>query len=247
MGIPVDMLTTECVMAGMETAIHEKTHGFTLCFSNVNSIVEAQRNPQFQQALRNATISVPDGMPLVWLGRLKEYPIRRRVYGPELMLGFCAVAEKKEYRHFFYGGSPGTPEKLKEVLLRKFPNLQVVGAYSPPFRSLTAEEDEQIVEMINRAAPDVVWVGLGAPKQEIWMQEHRTRLQVPVLAGVGAAFDFFTGRVKQAPPWMRDHGLEWLYRLLQEPGRLWRRYLIGNAKFLYYLLLEQTGLKRFES
>lgn len=204
--------------------------------SNVNSIVVAQENPYYATVIRGADLSVPDGMPLVWLLRLKGHQIKDRVYGPDLMLLLCEEAAKKGWRCFLYGGAPGVPEQLKEVLEKRFPGLNIVGTYSPPFRELTADEDREICRMINDTKPDILWVGLGSPKQDIWMYEHREKLDVSVMHGVGAAFDFLTGRVKQAPRWMMNAGLEWLFRLFQEPRRLWRRYTLTNAKFIYYLL-----------
>lgn len=206
--------------------------------TNVSSIVNAKENPYYGQVLEHADLSVPDGMPLVWLLRLKGHPIRDRVYGPDLMLLLCEQAAKKGWRCFLYGGAPGVPEQLKEVLQKRFPGLNVVGVYSPPFRALAPEEDDEICRMINAARPDIVWVGLGSPKQDIWMYEHREKLDVAVMHGVGAAFDFLTGRVKQAPRWMMDAGLEWLFRLFQEPRRLWRRYTVSNLKFIIYLAID---------
>jgi N-acetylglucosaminyldiphosphoundecaprenol N-acetyl-beta-D-mannosaminyltransferase len=162
------------------------------------------------------------------------------------MLKFCEIAACKGYKQFFYGGAVGVPQKLQEALTERFPGLQVVGAYSPPFRPLTPEEDQNVVRMINESGADVVWVGLGAPKQEWWMAKHLGQITAPVMVGVGAAFDFHTGRVRQAPPWMQERGLEWLYRLYREPRRLWKRYLMSNSLFVWYLLLEKIGLKRWE-
>ena len=184
-------------------------------------------------------------MPLVWLGRLRGFPLKRRVYGPELMLEFCRATVRKGYRHFFYGGTPGVADELAAKLARQFPGLQVVGVFSPPFRPLTPDEDAQVARRIRDAQPDVLWVGLSTPKQERWMYEHRESVEAPVMVGVGAAFDLNTGRLRQAPRWMREHGLEWLWRLLMEPRRLWRRYLLGGAEFVWWVVLEFVGLKKF--
>lgn len=203
--------------------------------ANVNSLVSAQEDAHYKKAILAADLSLPDGMPLVWLLRAKGHPIKDRVYGPDLMLMLCAVAAKRGWRCFLYGGAPEVPEQLRDVLVRRCPGLNIVGTYSPPFRQLSPSEDAQICEMINATKPDIVWVGLGSPKQDIWMYEHRDRLDVSVMHGVGAAFDFLTGRVRQAPRWMMNAGLEWLFRLFQEPKRLWRRYTVTNLKFIYYL------------
>jgi N-acetylglucosaminyldiphosphoundecaprenol N-acetyl-beta-D-mannosaminyltransferase len=170
-----------------------------------------------------------------------------RVYGPDLMLAVCEHSAKRGYRHFFYGGAPGVTEKLAVQLRSRFPGLQVAGTYSPPFRPLTPEEDREVVERINSSQPDIVWVGIGAPKQERWMAEHVGRLCAPVLIGVGAAFDFHGGLKKQAPRWMQKSGLEWSFRLMSEPRRLWRRYLVNNPFFLWLIFLQALGRKSGET
>ncbi len=184
-------------------------------------------------------------MPVVWMLRWQGFKNVQRVYGPDLLQAACARSLETGWRHYFYGGAPQVAEKLKDKLCADYPGLQVVGMESPPFRPLTAEEDEDAVQRIRQARPDIVWVGLGAPRQDFWMAEHLDRLGVPVLVGVGAAFDFLSGAKPQAPLWMRRSGLEWLFRLATEPRRLWRRYLIGNPRFLYLCLLQRLGLKRF--
>jgi N-acetylglucosaminyldiphosphoundecaprenol N-acetyl-beta-D-mannosaminyltransferase len=246
LAVPIDACTIANVIAKSEEWICDKQCSHFIVFNNANGIVLASQNQSFRRAAVEADLSVPDGMPLVWLGRWKGFPIRRRVYGPEFLLEFCQQTEKKGYRHFFYGGHTGVPEKVTQSLKEKFPGIVIAGCYSPPFRPLTPEEEAVIERMINESRADILWVGLGAPKQEIWMEQHRRRLEVPVMAGVGAAFDFLAGRVSQAPLWMRENGLEWLYRLCREPRRLWRRYLVYNSLFLYYLFLEKTGLRKFE-
>jgi N-acetylglucosaminyldiphosphoundecaprenol N-acetyl-beta-D-mannosaminyltransferase len=189
---------------------------------------------------------VPDGMPVVWIGRFRGYHLPRRVYGPELMLRFCQETASVGYRHYLLGGAPGVPEQLAQSLEKSCPGMVIAGMYSPPFRPATVKEDAAIVEDINRAAPDVLWVGLGTPKQELWMHQHRDQLRVPVILGVGAAFDFLSFRKRQAPVWMRERGLEWMFRLLQEPLRLWKRYLVYGSEFVFLVALELLGLRRFE-
>jgi len=213
--------------------------------TNVHTVMECQRDPALKRIHNRSGMTTPDGMPLVWLSRLHGHRHVSRVYGPDLLIAVCQESIRAGYRHFFYGGAEGVPEALAAALLRRFPGLVVAGTYSPPFRPLTPEEDEQIVAMINRARPDIVWVGLGAPKQEYWMAEHVGRLEAPVMVGVGAAFDFHSGRKKQAPRWMQRSGLEWLFRLLTEPRRLWRRYLINNPLFLWLVALQLLGLRRY--
>lgn len=226
------------LVAQMERWIRNRAGCHSIAATSMHGIVEAQRDPTFKEALNSTDLVVPDGMPLVWLGRRAGCQLPRRVYGPDLMLAFCEQTAGHGYRHFFYGGEPGVAERLAESLRRRFPALEVCGTFSPPFRPLCPEEDQEIGTMICRAAPDVLWVGLGTPRQERWMREHRDKLNVPVLVSVGAAFDLLSGRRNQAPRYMREHGLEWLFRLVQEPRRLWRRYLIGGVRFGVYLALD---------
>lgn len=245
LGVRVDAVQIGGVVVQMEHWIEERGGGRFVAVTGMHGVVEAQHDSTFKNVLNAADLVVPDGMPLVWLGRLRGQSLQRRVYGPELMLAFCQASAPRGYRHFFFGGAPGVPEQLADVFRQRFPGFRVVGTYSPPFRPLTPQENEEITGRIREAAPDILWVGLSTPKQEQWMYEHRERLSVPVLVGVGAAFDFHTGRVRQAPAWMREHGLEWLFRLIQEPRRLWRRYIIYGAKFSWWVTLELLGLKRF--
>jgi N-acetylglucosaminyldiphosphoundecaprenol N-acetyl-beta-D-mannosaminyltransferase len=206
---------------------------------NAFSLVTAQEDQAYRNAVSNADLVVPDGMPLVWLLRLRGNWNAERVYGPDLMLLLCEEASKRGWRCYLYGGQPGVPELLKEKLTARFPGLLIVGTLSPPFRALTPEEDQEFCAKINSAQPDILWVALGGPKQDTWMFEHRDRLKVPVMHGVGAAFDFLTGRIPQAPRWMMNAGLEWLFRLIMEPRRLWKRYTITNLKFLYYVVTRE--------
>jgi len=210
----------------------------------MHGITETQYDPSFKQMLNSADLVVADGMPLVWLGRWHGHAMRRRVYGPELMEIFCRETGAL-YRHYFYGGGPGVAERLAEILRQRY-GVRTAGTWSPPFRPLTEEEKVEVARRIEAAAPDVVWVGLSTPKQERWMYEHRSRLSVPLMAGIGAAFDFVAGTKKQAPAWVRESGLEWLFRLAQEPRRLWRRYLVMGSKFVWNVALELLRLRKFE-
>lgn len=210
----------------------------------VNDIMHAHRDPALRRMTNAAGMVTPDGMPLVFLSRWLGHAHVDRVYGPDLMLAASAMLAGRGCRAFYYGGAEGVAERLAEVMEARFPGLRTAGVYAPPFRALTPEEDAAIVAHINAAQPDVVWVALGCPKQTIWMAEHRDRLNAPVLIGVGAAFDFHTGRIPQAPRWMQRHALEWLFRLTTEPRRLWRRYLIHNPLFVWYVALQLVGLRR---
>jgi exopolysaccharide biosynthesis WecB/TagA/CpsF family protein len=245
LGVRTHAVQIGLVIDRMQEWIRERNGGHSIAATSMHGIVEAQHDPSFKEVLNETDLVVPDGMPLVWLGRREGHLLRRRVYGPDLLLAFCAESAGRNCRHFFYGGEPGVAERLAESLKTRFPGLNVVGTCSPPFRPLTAQEDAEIVGTIGRASPDVLWVGLGAPKQERWMHEHKDRLRVPVLVGVGAAFDLLSGKRKQAPCWVREHGFEWFFRLLQEPRRLWRRYLVYGAQFIAYVALESLRLKDF--
>jgi len=203
----------------------------------VHTMLECVDDRRMAAIINDSTMAVPDGMPLVWLGR-RAFPGAgvRRCYGPDLMLAVCEAGLQTGMRHCLYGGAPDVLELLEQNLKAKFPGLDVVERISPPFRDMTKSEKQYIANRINAARPDVVWVGLGTPKQDLWMGEFRGKLEAPVLIAVGAAFNFHAGRLAQAPPWMQRAGLEWLYRLLREPRRLWRRYLIGNQRFIWLLL-----------
>lgn len=200
-----------------------------VCVRDVNGIVESWKDPALADIHNRAGMVTPDGMPLVWLGRLAGHQHVDRVYGPDLMLALCAA--KPGYRHFFYGGGQGVADLLVARLRERFPQLNVAGTFTPPFRPLSEAERIETARLINAARPDIVWVGLSSPKQERWMAEMAPLLQVPVLIGVGAAFDFHAGLKPQAPRWIQRSGLEWLFRLATEPRRLWKRYLVGIPLF----------------
>jgi N-acetylglucosaminyldiphosphoundecaprenol N-acetyl-beta-D-mannosaminyltransferase len=246
LGVPVDAVQIPDAIARMEGWIAARGPSRYVAVTGMHGVSESRHDPAFRTILRDADLVVPDGMPLVWLGRFHGHDMARRVYGPELMLEFCRTTASHGLRHFFYGGADGVADALAAEMAARFPGLVVAGTFSPPFRPMTPEEDADIVRRINAAVADVLWVGLSTPKQERWMHAHRERVQVPVMIGVGAAFDMHTGRVKQAPVWMREHGLEWLFRLVQEPRRLWRRYVVLGSQFIANVTLELTGMRRFD-
>ena len=212
-----------------------------VCVTGVHGVMESQRDAELRRIHNEAGMVTPDGMPLVWLARRAGFSQVDRVYGPDLLLACSELSVRQGYRHFFYGGGAGVPELLAERLSRRFPGLRVAGTYSPPFRPLLPDEDDELVTRLNAAGADIVWVGLSTPKQERWMHEHRHRLMAPVLIGVGAAFDFHAGVKRQAPRWIQRSGFEWLFRLAQEPRRLWRRYSYNNVRFVAGLLRELFG------
>lgn len=221
-----------------------KRCGYVCCATAYNANL-ARRDLALRAAYNAALLTTPDGMPLVWLGRRHGHRTITRVYGPDLLLAVCDAGRAVGLRHFFYGGAPGVAAQLSTALTARFPGLAVVGTFTPPFRELTTDEFAALQNQIATAQPDVIWVGLSTPKQEKFMTANWERLDAAVLVGVGAAFDFHSGRVAQAPRWMQRSGLEWLHRLGTEPRRLWRRYLVHNPAFVLRTLAQLTGLRRY--
>jgi len=213
-----------------------------ICVASVHGVMEAQRDPELLRIFNQAVINTPDGMPLTWIGRLQGFAHMDRVFGPDFMLEICRLSGERGYRHFLYGGQPGVAEELSKRLQSKFPGLKIVGTLTPPFRDLTPEEEQEFARQIAQARPHIVWVGLGAPKQERFMAQYFLRFNVPLMIGVGAAFDFHTGRIHDCPRWIKRAGLQWLHRLVQEPGRLWRRYLLNNPAFLWQCLAKAPSM-----
>lgn len=207
--------------------------GDYICVSNVHTTVMASENDLYKAIQNGGILAIPDGGPLSTVGRYRGSTQMERTTGPSFMQ---EILKKGGYKHFFYGSKDDTLEKLSNNIKSNYPQSKIVGMYSPPFRELTEQEDKTIVDIINKAAPDFIWVGLGAPKQEIWMARHQGLVN-GLMVGVGAGFDYFAGNIKRAPTWMQNSNLEWLYRLVQDPKRLFKRYLITNAKFIYKILL----------
>lgn len=212
-------------------------------FCTVHSIVEGSRDERLRSVFGTG-LSFTDGMPLVWIARRRGAGFAERVCGPDVLASLCDRGRPLGFRHFFLGGAPGTPEALAESLGHQFPGLNTVGMHSPPFRELTPAEDDELVRSINAAHPDILWVGLGSPKQDFWAAAHLEWLDVPLVLAVGAAFDFQSGKLRRAPGWLRRIGLEWLFRLAMEPRRLFRRYLTTNLRFIYLLTREEIGRRR---
>lgn len=211
--------------------LRERGKGGYVCFSTVHMVMESHDRPDFGKRVNDADIVIPDGMPLVWMQKLQGRKDANRVRANDLMMSLMQYAADNGMKVGFYGGMPAVIEAIKKRAASELPNLKIVYAYSPPFRPLTDAEDVQIVDEINQADPDFLFMGLGCPKQETWMSEHSDRLKA-IMLGVGASFDFYAGNVKESPEWLGRLGLEWLYRLTQEPKRLWRRYLILNPRFM---------------
>ena len=216
------------------------------CFASANNVMQAHDSPEFRWIMNEADLVVPDGMPVVWALRLLGAQHATRVYGPDFTLRMLEVAARKGIPVGFYGASPATLEGLVRIVRARFPALEVPYAYSPPFRPLTTEEDEQVVRNINQSGARILFVGLGTPRQEYWMAAHKGRVQA-VMLGVGAAFDFIAGAKPQAPRWMMRIGLEWFFRLCTEPRRLWRRYLLQNPRFVSLFTLQLLGWRKFSA
>jgi N-acetylglucosaminyldiphosphoundecaprenol N-acetyl-beta-D-mannosaminyltransferase len=241
LGVRVDAVQIPDAVAHLRSWIDSRPSvSRFVAVTGMHGIAESRKSDNFKEILNAADLVVPDGMPLVWLGRTKGFELRRRVTGSELMDNFCRESGGT-YRHFFYGGAQGVAEELAHVMQKKY-GIVVAGTYTPPFRPLTEKEEKDFVSRVDDASPDILWVGLGTPKQERWMYEHSSTLKVPVMLGVGAAFDMNTGRLRRAPEWMREHGLEWFFRLLCEPRRLWRRYLITIPKAAWFVCMELINI-----
>lgn len=219
-----------------------QSHARFVAVTSMHGVAEARRDVAVRHVLNSADLVVADGTPLVWIGRTKGHRFRRRVSGCDLVDNFCRESGGA-YRHFFYGGIPCAAERLANTLRDRF-GILVAGTYTPPFRPLTNAEESELAAIVERASPDVLWVGLSTPKQETWMYQHRHKLKVPLMLGVGAAFDLNSGNVRRAPVWMRDHGLEWLFRLAAEPRRLWKRYLITIPRAFWFVGLELMGFSK---
>src|SRR4051794_11898288 len=232
LGIPLALTTYDQTLDWIDAAIAEQRRAY-ICVAATHTVMVCQEDPELREAVLGADFTVPDGQPLVWAMNALGRDLPSRVYGPTLMERACERAARTGVRMYLYGGrNQGALVQLALNLRRKYPGLQIVGGYAPPHRALTAEEEDAVTDEINRSHADVVWVGIGVPKQEKWMAHMRGRLDAPVLLGVGAAFDFLAGLVPQAPQWMQRLGLEWASRLAHEPRRLWPRYTRYNPRFV---------------
>ena len=243
LGVGVSAIDEAEAVAIIARWIADRTPQY-VCVTGVHGVMESQEDEALRGIHNRAGLVTPDGVPLVWLGRLAGHRGMQRVYGPDLMLACCAESERQGWRHFLYGGGAGVADLLADRLRARFPALEIVGTYTPPFRPLTEAEETDVERLIERSRADIVWVGLSTPKQERWMAAHVGRLAAPVLIGVGAAFDFHAGLKRQAPRWMQRSGLEWLFRLATEPRRLWRRYLANNPRFVWEIVRQRASVHR---
>lgn len=244
LGVGIHSLNLQSAVELMESAVISKVRGY-VCVTGVHGVIEAQDNPTYKRVLNNSFLTVPDTRPTVWVGRAQGCEGMEQVGGPYLILRFCQLSSQKGYSQFFYGGAPGVAEQLRDVLTRRYPGLKVVGTYTPPFRPLNREEESEISELLARLKPDITWIGLGAPKQELFMAQYLGKFDTTLMVGVGAAFDMYVGRIKLPPRWMVYAGLAWVHRFIQEPIRLWKRYLKVNPRFIWAITLQLLGLKNY--
>ena len=243
LGVGISVLNLSSVVSVLAAALESGQRGY-VTVTGVHGVIESQDDDALRGIHNRSLLSTPDGMPMVWMGRLAGHRTMGRVYGPDLMEAVFAWSARTGKTHFFYGGNPGVAEELQSRMQQMHPGLKVVGTYTPPFRPLTDAEHADLAEQVRRVRPDFLWVGLSTPKQERFMAAEIDRLEARILVGVGAAFDFHAGRVAQAPRWIQRSGFEWLYRLFKEPRRLWRRYLRNNPRFLWRIAGQLTGLRR---
>ena len=246
LGVKVHMVQMPEVIDRFEHWIEQRDGVKCVVATGMHGVMEARRDPGFKALLNSVDLLVPDGISLVWIGRLRGLKLKSRVSGADLMWKFLKVAEQKGYRNFFYGDTENTLSAMAAKLKESFPHLKIAGFHSPPFRELSQDEQDGDVAMLNDSGADVIWVGLGLPKQERWMIEFQDRLAAPVIVGVGASFKFISGQVPRAPSKVGQMGLEWLWRFIQEPKRLWRRVLIDGPRFVCHVLLELTGLRKYD-
>ena len=244
LGVGISAISMEQAIRATDTFLQGKGQSY-VCVTGVHGIMEAQQDSQFRETLNRSFLTTPDGMPTVWLGRAHGFKAMTRVYGPDYLLEVCNMSVERGYRHFLYGGKPGVAEQLRDSLISRFPDLQIVGTFTPPFRPLNPSEEAALQQQLMESGADILWCGLSTPKQERFMAYYHGKLPVRLMVGVGAAFDLLSGNLSEAPDWMKKSGLQWSYRLLKEPRRLWRRYLINNPRFIWLTLLQLTKCRRF--
>ena len=244
LGVGISAINLDSAVTTLASCLESNLSGY-VCVTGVHGVIESQFDEELRKIHNRSLLTTPDGMPMVWMGKLANQSAMDRVYGPDLMERVMAWSAKNGATHFFYGGNTGVAEALQQRLEQRFPGLKVVGTYTPPFGPLPAKDEADLRARLDQLKPDFFWVGLSTPKQERFMSTYITRLPVKIMLGVGAAFDFHAGRVKQAPRWIQRSGFEWLYRLIQEPRRLWRRYFRNNPLFAWKIAGQLSGLKKY--
>ena len=244
LGVGVHAVDMQSAVSLLGARIRSGGKGY-VCLAGVHGVMEAQRDPIMQSIFAKALLVAPDGMPTVWMGHMQGFRTMQRVFGPDLMIEIIGGEEFRNCVHFFCGGEPGIAERLRKAILRRFPWVQIAGTYSPPFRPMTATEEKELQSQVQALRPDIIWVGLSTPKQERFMARYLPVLDTKLMIGVGAAFLFHTGVIQDSPRWVKHAGLQWVHRLLQEPGKLWRRYLLNNPRFIFFALLQSIGFKHY--
>lgn len=245
LGVSVDASDMEGALARIGELLQSRSKGY-VCAIDVNGILSALNSSAVADVFEHAALALPDGTPTAWVGRAQGLRHMRPVTGPEIMQQIFARQQFTGRSHFFYGGNPGVADELAATLCRQYPWTKVAGTYTPPFRDLMSSEEAELVATINQCKPDIVWVGIGAPRQELFMRRMLPLLDTRLMFGVGAAFDFLTGRVRMCPPWIKRAGLHWLHRLAQDPARLWRRN-VRNTAFLWHIALQMTGMRDYRA
>lgn len=243
LGIEIDALDMKRAIARTRELLVAASSSY-VCVAGVHGVMEAQRSPELADAYDNAALTLPDGMPLVWVGQFQGHKSMQRVTGPDFMLEMFRRREFANLRHFLYGGDVGVAQQLQSILNKRFPHAHIMGAQTPPYRELTVEEEVSLIAQIRAVQPDIIWVGLGCPRQELFMQRYVKPFGAPVMVGVGAAFDYHTGRIRDSAEWVKKAGLQWLHRLIQDPRRLWKRYLRNNPAFVWRVTLQLLTERR---
>ena len=234
LGVQVEAVDMRRALVQIHDALASGTRGY-VCMTGVHGIMEAQRSPAVKCAFRDSLINLPDGMPTVWVGRMQGFSGMRRVAGPDVMLEVFRDRRFAKYSHFFYGGKPGIAEELAASLKHRFPWVRIAGTYTPPFRDLNAQEEWELIARVRHANPSIIWVGISSPRQELFMRKYLPQLETTLMFGVGAAFDFHTGRIRDCAGWIKHAGLQWLHRLMQDPKHLLWRYARNNPAFLWQI------------
>jgi len=243
LGVQVDAVNMDGALTHLSTVLQRGGKGY-VCVAGVHGVMEAQRDRRLLEVYADSEMTIPDGMPLVWVGRLQGHDAMRRVTGPDLMLEMMGRDEFAGFTHFLYGGRAGVAEELRERLSERFPRVRIVGTYTPPFGDLSKLEEHRFIEEIRELKPDMIWVGISCPRQEMFMARYLPLLETRLMFGVGAAFDYHTGRIRDCAAWIKLAGLQWLHRLWQDPRRLWRRYLRNNPAFLWHIAGQFLGVRR---
>jgi len=244
LGLAIDAINMDQALARIEAKLRLRQKGY-VCLAGVHGVMESKRDPDLAKIFAGAALVAPDGMPTVWVGRHQGHPYMERVAGPDLMLEVISREKFRGYSHFLFGGKEGVAEELRDLLIARYPELQIVGTYSPPFGPMSSAQEEEFLSTINCMRPDIVWVGISTPKQEIFMDRYLPLLDTTLMFAVGAAFDFHTGRIADCSDWIKRSGFQWLHRLLQDPKHLWRRYLRNIPPFLFYISMQLTGIRSY--